>query len=75
MACHIFACLKQWPELKIVFDPSEPQVDESQFQHVDQKQACGDLEEELPPKMPQPRGNPVVISCFVKADHAGNKAT
>ena len=29
------------------------------------------MEEELPPKMPEPRGNVVKISAFVDANHAG----
>jgi hypothetical protein len=30
---------------------------------------------ELPSKMPQPLGNPVRVTCFVDADHAGDRAT
>ena len=30
---------------------------------------------EKPPRMPRPLGNPVRISCFVDADHAGDQAT
>jgi hypothetical protein len=32
----------------------------------------GDVKEEMPPKMPKPRGKSVKVSCFVDADHAGN---
>ena len=35
----------------------------------------GKVEEELPPKMPKPRGFPVNISAFVDANHAGNVVT
>ena len=31
--------------------------------------------EELPARCPKPRGNSVIISCFVDADHAGNRVT
>ncbi len=75
VAYHMFAYLKKHPEVKLVFDPSYPIVDESWFQQVDWKEMYGDVEEELPPKMPPPRGNSVVISCFVDSDHAGNKVT
>ena len=34
-----------------------------------------DAEEAIPPNAPEPRGNPVVVSCFVDADHAGNLVT
>ena len=35
----------------------------------------GDGEEELPPKMPEPLGNPIYMTCFVDANHAGNQVT
>ena len=33
------------------------------------------MEEELPPKMAEPRGNMGRISAFVNADHSGNAVT
>ena len=42
---------------------------------MDRKDFYGDEEEELPPKMPDPRGNVVRISAFVDANHAGNVVT
>jgi hypothetical protein len=30
------------------------------------------VKEELLPKMPKPKGNPVTVSAFVDANHAGN---
>jgi hypothetical protein len=33
------------------------------------------MAEEPPPRMPEPRGKAVDITCFVDADHAGNVAT
>lgn len=74
-AYHIFAFLKGNPKQKIVFDFSEPYLDESQFANVDWTEQYGDVVEELPPGMPKPRGNSVIISCFVDSDHAGNKVT
>ena len=74
-AYHIFAFLKEHPKLKIVFDYTEPFVDEERFAQVDWSETYGNLIEEFPPKMPKARGNPVVISCFVDSDHAGNKVT
>jgi hypothetical protein len=35
----------------------------------------GDIEEELPPKMPEPLGQPMNITAFVDANHAGNVVT
>jgi hypothetical protein len=51
-------------------------VDESVFNNgADWKEFYGDVQEELPPKMPKPRGQRVTISAFVDANHAGNKVT
>ena len=60
---YIFANLKKdengaW----IVFDPKTPQIDERVY---------GDGTKELLPNMLKPRGQPVVVSCFVDANHAG----
>ena len=74
-AYHLFAYLKTHQDVKIVFDPSVPQCDEAAFPKVDWTEQYGELEEELPPAMPKARGNPVTISCFVDADHAGNRIT
>jgi hypothetical protein len=51
-------------------------VDESAFNNgADWKAFYGEVQEELPPKMPKPRGQRVTISAFVDANHAGNKVT
>jgi hypothetical protein len=52
-----------------------PEVDESVFCHGDRKDFYGDVIEDNPPNMPVPLGNPIQMSCFVDADHAGNKVT
>ena len=74
-AYHIFAYLKSHPKEKIVFDSCDPGADEARFENVDWTDFYGDVKEELPLKMPEPRGNPVTMSCFVDADHAGNCVT
>jgi hypothetical protein len=72
----IFAYLTLVPTGQIVFDPRTPNLDESCFQHnVDWKPFYGDVKEELPLDMPTPLGMPVMISCFVDANHAGNTVT
>ena len=50
-------------------------VDESVFRNGDWTDFYGPVVEEDPPQMPVPLGNPVVMSCFVDADHAGNTVT
>jgi hypothetical protein len=60
----------------VVFDPKTPMVDESVFNNgADWKEFCGEVQEELPPKMLKPQGQRVTISAFVDANHAGNKVT
>jgi hypothetical protein len=74
---HIFAYLKKHENgARIVFDPKTPQIDEHVFKlNADWWDFYGDVAEELPPNMPKPRGQPVVVSCFVDANHAGNVKT
>jgi hypothetical protein len=74
---HIFAYLKRHQDIsRIVYDPKMPKIDESAFnQDADWSDFYGDVHEELPANMPEPRGNAVTISAFVDADHAGNVVT
>jgi hypothetical protein len=71
----IFAYLKRHNRSWIVLDPTRPQVDESQFIQADWKEFYPDAVESIPPNAPEPLGNPILMSCFVDADHAGNKVT
>ena len=72
---NIFSYLMMHDESALAFDATKPDIDESAFQEVDWKDFYGEVEEELPPKMPEPLGRPVTISCFVDANHAGNVVT
>jgi hypothetical protein len=77
-AYHIFAYLKGHCKFGIVFDPKDIALDERTFAAVDQREWVefyGDVCEELPQNMPEPRGNAVDITCFVDANHAGNLVT
>ena len=61
---------------RLAYDSKAPDVDKLAFiQGADWKDLYGDVEEELPPRMQEPRGNLVIISAFVDADHAGNVVT
>ena len=72
----VFGYLESHNRSKIVLDPTKPKVDESVFNgNADWMDFYGDVEEELPPTMPKPRGNSVTISMFVDAAHAGNVVT
>ena len=74
---HVFAYMKKHPDMgRLVYDPKDPAIDERAFNsNADWTDFYGDVTEELPPKMPKPRGNPVKISAFVDANHAGNVVT
>ena len=72
----IFAYLAKHVEAPMAFDPKIPLIDESAFHRSDWSDSVyGDVEEELPPKMPKPLGNSVVMSCYVDANHGGDKVT
>ncbi len=78
MTYHVFAYLKSHIKFSIVFDSRGVFLDQSTFAAVninEWKDFYGDVAEELPPKMPEPRGNAVDITCFVDANHAGNVVT
>ncbi|KAI2495965.1 Reverse transcriptase (RNA-dependent DNA polymerase) [Fragilaria crotonensis] len=74
---HIFAYLKKHENgARIVFDPKTPDIDERVFNsNADWRDFYGDVQEEMPPNMPEPKGKSVTISCFVDANHAGNVIT
>jgi hypothetical protein len=74
---HVFANMKRHLDIDCVaFDPKTPVVDESVFNNsTDWKEFYGEVQKELPPKMPKPQGQRVTISAFVDANHAGNKVT
>ena len=72
---NIFAFLKGHLESNVVFDPTEPDIDENRFTHPDWSNFYTDAAEAIPPNMPEPRGRCLTTHCFVDADHAGDKLT
>ena len=75
---HIFAYLKKYHNSELVYDPSNPVIDEKLFTRRDWASSeFGHIEgqEELPPNMPEPRGLGFVISAEVDADHASDTVT
>jgi hypothetical protein len=72
----IFHYLSQNLRRRVVLDHLEPDVDESAFnEEADWTAFYGRVVEDEPLDMPEPLGNPVVISVFVDADHASNTVT
>jgi len=73
---HMFAYLKLKHNSSMVFDPTEPDIDESQFTREDWSATVyGECSEELPSNMPEPRGIGFTMRAFVDSDHAGEITT
>ena len=75
---HMFAHLKKYHNTEMVFDPSEPMIDESLFEAKDWTSTeFGHVQgkEELPSNMPQPRGLGFIVHAKVDADHASDTVT
>ena len=75
---QVFAYLKKYNNTVMVYDPSDPAIDEaafklndwtsSEFSHIQGN-------EELPPNMPEPCGQAFVINAKVDAEHAADTVT
>ena len=75
---QIFGYLKKYHNAELVFDPSDPTINEQDFERRDWASSeFGHVEgkEELPPNMPEPRGMGFMIVAKVDADHASDTVT
>ena len=73
---HIFAYLKNKHNSEMVFDPSEPDIDEADFEKEDWSDTVyGKCTEEIPDNMPGTRGFGMKIVACVDSDHAGDNIT
>jgi hypothetical protein len=73
---NIFAYLENHAEATMTFDDKQPMIIEEAFHKSDWSESVyGEVEEEVPPKCHKPKGNPVTMTCFVDANHTGNKVT
>ena len=73
---HMFGYLKQHPRSKMVMDERIPDFTEtSYFSSYDWSEVYPDAKEAVPTNVREARGNPVVMSCFEDADHAGDVVT
>ena len=74
---RIFGYLKSHHNVEMFFDPSHPHIDESEFPDRDwsTSEFGSELKEILPGNMPEPRGQGMVMRCFVDADHASDSIT
>ena len=75
---QIFGYLKKYHNTELVYDPSEPEVELSQFERRDwMASKFGHVvgKEETPKDMPEPRGMGFVIWAKVDANHASDTTT
>jgi hypothetical protein len=75
---HIFAYLKAHHNSELVFDPSDPVIDESKFERHDWT-TCElghiDSKKKTPVYMPEPCGQRFQVRAKVDADHAADTVT
>ena len=82
-AFNIFKYLKDHKRSKCVFDPSYVDINDNHLPLEERatykakfmKELYPDAMEYRPGNAPKPRGRKVQITCFVDADHAGDKIT
>ena len=75
---NIFAFLKRKPKLTLYFDTDIPVIDPNMFEGSTSEEfrdIYRDAEEQLPDRMPKPRGRGVTTTAFVDASHAQDKRT
>ena len=72
---HMFAYLKIKHNSRMVFDPTYPEIDMSQFKQCDWKSFYPHAKEAIPGNAPEPRGKDVDLRFFVDSDHAGDTVT
>jgi hypothetical protein len=72
-AFHVFTYLKSLLLSRILLDASKPMVHAHCFTMTDWQDLYPEAKEALPLNATDPCGSDVLISCFVGANHAGNK--
>ena len=75
---HLFSYLGKYHNAEMIYDPTAPHINDDIFKKQDwtfSTMSEQDRTEVMPPDMPEPRGKPFVIRCFVDADHAGDTVT
>eukprot|EP00804_Cyclotella_cryptica_P014223 CCRYP_005636-RA/>CCRYP_005636-RA protein AED:0.44 eAED:0.44 QI:19/-1/1/1/-1/1/1/15/109 len=72
-ALHVFVYLKSKSNSRLIFDPMEPNVGESDFVECDWSNFYPGASEALSPNAPEPLGKDVTLQMFVDSDHTGDK--
>ena len=70
---HVVGYLKSHKKMKLCFDCGYPKVSESWFKEYDWFDFYREAKEPIPTNKPEERGKHVVITCFVDANHAGDR--
>jgi hypothetical protein len=72
---HVFGYLKKHDRSTMVFDETEPSIDENSFTDCDWREFYPYAKEAIPKNAPRALGEAVTMHCFVDADHAGDQMT
>jgi hypothetical protein len=72
---RIFGYLKLYPKQKIAFDPQYPAINEKMFRKCYWTDFYHGVKDAIPGDMPLPRGNPMLMHCFVDASHGSDYKT
>ena len=71
----IYSYLKSHERSTMVFDDALVTNSQADFPTFDWTDFYGNVTEAIPSNAPEPRGNPVQMTAFVDANHAGNQVT
>lgn len=74
-ALHVMAYLRQKHNSRLIFDPSYPDIDMTNFKECDWREFYGEVAEAIPTDAPEPLGKDVDLRMMVDSDHAGDKET
>ena len=77
-ALHIFAYLDKHPKLTLYMDPGLPNLNSGIFSTTNAsefKEYYREAKQEMPHRMPRPRGVAVCTSAYVDSSHGSNKVT
>ena len=73
---HIFAYLKNKHNCEMVFNPTEPDINTSDFQLEDWScSVYNGVQEKVPTNAPTPCGRGFILRAYVDSDHAGQENT
>ena len=74
-AYRIMAYLKSKDNRWLIMDPTYVDINYKRFKEAEWSAFYPDAVKEIDPEDPTPLGKPVRMTCFVDADHAGDKIT